>query len=96
MSILILAVIAAGILVVVFVIRWVASSNSDTGSRSEFNIENSDPTLFDFNLNILDVAKENKKHQDQTRKNFEESRKRNENLRKQIEETNKRYRTMWG
>lgn len=95
MSILILASIAAGVLVVVFVIR-VISSNFGTESRSRFNIENSDPTLLNFNQNILDVAKENKKHQGQTRKNFKESRKRNETLSKQIEEPNQRYRTMWG
>jgi cell shape-determining protein MreC len=96
MGILTLAVIAAGILIVAFVIRRVASSNSATGSRSPFNIENADPAPLNFNLNILEMAKENKKHQDQTRKNFEESRKRNENMHKQIEGTNKRYRTMWG
>ena len=85
MNILTLFAIAAVILLVVFfVIRRVVSSNFGTGSRSQFNIENSD------------VAKENKRHQDQSRKNFEESRNRNENMRKQLEETNKRYRTMWG
>jgi hypothetical protein len=98
MSILILAAIAAGILVIVFVIRRVASSNFGTEAHSEFNIENSDLAPLDFSLNISEVAKENKKHQDQTRKNFEESGKRNKNPHKQIEveETNKRYITMWG
>ncbi len=40
MSILILAAIATGILVVVFVIKRVTSSNFGTGSRNRFNIEN--------------------------------------------------------
>jgi negative regulator of sigma E activity len=89
MGILTLAAIAAGILLVVFVIRRVASSNSGAGSRSQFNIENSDPTPLNFNPNILNGAKENKMHQDRIRKNFEQSRKSSEEFQKRSREFQK-------
>jgi membrane-bound ClpP family serine protease len=92
MGILTLAVIAAGILVVVFVIRRVASSNSGTGSRSQFSIENADQAPLHFNLNILDVAKENKKHQDQTRRTAEEFQKRSREFQKQAADAAERAR----
>ena len=92
MGILTLAVIAAGIFVVVFAIRRFASLNSGTGSRSRFNIENSDPAPLNFNLNISDVAKENKRHQNQTRKTAEEFQKRSEEFQKQAADAAERDR----
>jgi len=83
MNILTLVAIAAGILiVVVFFIRRIASSNSGTESRSWFNIENSDPASLHFTVDTSNVAKAHKGHQDQIQKNDERSRKNAEDFQK--------------
>jgi DNA anti-recombination protein RmuC len=90
MNILTLAAIAAGILlVIVFVIRRIASSNSGTESRSRFNIENSDPAPLHFTMDTSHVAKAHKEHQEQIQRNAERSRKIAEDFQKRSGEFQK-------